>query len=293
MGTRGGISRERFFVDVDSFCWYFLPSYLFAPSRTSATLPHQHLPGQVPPDLVGQLLRQHGQATSISSEFVYAYNMPRTVTTAPSGIAVVTVEGATTVDIGEGPYTACVPLCMVAQSGCDVVLGRSLRHALLLRLRSRLDVHGVAYDARSSTVDALQPMFITELIIGYTLPSRPVATIMFTTWESITMAQALTFTSDCKLGYYMKFPPHPMFWCQVITTAGAGTVQLHVQSWVFTTIVDICTKHQKDSFSCSNMTVDHLGLYRPARIFSAGQLYNKLMWLFLIGADVPILSYSV
>ena len=32
MGTRGGISRERFFFFgfLASFCWYFLPGYLFA-----------------------------------------------------------------------------------------------------------------------------------------------------------------------------------------------------------------------------------------------------------------------
>ena len=32
MGTRGGISRERFFAFafLGSFCWYFVPGYLFA-----------------------------------------------------------------------------------------------------------------------------------------------------------------------------------------------------------------------------------------------------------------------
>lgn len=48
---------------------------------------------------------------------------------------------------------------------------------------------------------------ITELIIGYGLPGRPVAMMMFKTWGYITMAQALTFTSDFKLGHYMKIPP--------------------------------------------------------------------------------------
>ena len=31
--------------------------------------------------------------------------------------------------------------------------------------------------------------------------------MMFKTWGYITMAQALTFTSDFKLGHYMKIPP--------------------------------------------------------------------------------------
>ncbi|KAJ7477665.1 OPT oligopeptide transporter protein-domain-containing protein, partial [Mycena latifolia] len=49
---------------------------------------------------------------------------------------------------------------------------------------------------------------ITELIIGYALPGRPMAmsalTFVVRTWGYITMAQALTFTSDFKLGHYMK-----------------------------------------------------------------------------------------
>ena len=47
---------------------------------------------------------------------------------------------------------------------------------------------------------------ITELIIGYALPGRPIAMMMFKTWGYITMAQALQFTSDFKLGHYMKIP---------------------------------------------------------------------------------------
>ena len=89
---------------------------------------------------------------------------------------------------------------------------------------------------------------ITELIIGYALPGRPVAMMMFKTWGYITMAQALTFTSDFKLGHYMKIPPRPMFWSQVVATVVAGTVQLGVQAWMFTNIQDICSPDQKDGF---------------------------------------------
>lgn len=57
---------------------------------------------------------------------------------------------------------------------------------------------------------------ITELIVGYVLPGKPVAMMLFKTWGYITMAQALQFTSDFKLGHYMKIPyasrfsPHPV-----------------------------------------------------------------------------------
>ena len=52
----------------------------------------------------------------------------------------------------------------------------------------------------------IQFSVITELVIGYALPGRPIAMMMFKTWGYITMAQALTFSSDFKLGHYMKIP---------------------------------------------------------------------------------------
>lgn len=92
---------------------------------------------------------------------------------------------------------------------------------------------------------------LTELIIGYMLPGKPVAMMMYVhfnlkicikltlsigsryvtmfiaknfhlslfsakTWGYLTMAQAMVFVSDLKLGHYMKIPPKLMFSCQVL-----------------------------------------------------------------------------
>jgi len=53
---------------------------------------------------------------------------------------------------------------------------------------------------------------ITELVAGYALPGRPLANMIFKTYGYIMMAQALQFSSDMKLGHYMKVPPRSMFW---------------------------------------------------------------------------------
>jgi OPT family oligopeptide transporter len=139
---------------------------------------------------------------------------------------------------------------------------------------------------------------ITELIIGYGLPGRPIAMMMFKTWGYITMAQALTFTSDFKLGHYMKIPPRPMFWSQVVATIIAGTVQLGVQAWMFSNIPDICTEDQKDGFICPSTEVFGTasiiwGVIGPARQFSSGQIYSGLSFFFLIGFLSPVFSYLV
>jgi hypothetical protein len=69
------------------------------------------------------------------------------------------------------------------------------------------------------------------------------------------MAQALQFASDFKLGHYMKIPPRTMFFSQVSAAAVAGTVQLGVQAWMFSNIVDICSTTQPDGFICPNTQV--------------------------------------
>ena len=139
---------------------------------------------------------------------------------------------------------------------------------------------------------------ITELIVGYALPGRPVAMMMFKTWGYITMAQALTFTSDFKLGHYMKIPPRPMFWGQVVATIIAGTVQLGVQAWMFTNIPDMCTPTQKDGFICPSTEVFGTasiiwGAIGPALQFSKGQIYYGLVFFFLIGAVCPVIAYTI
>lgn len=56
---------------------------------------------------------------------------------------------------------------------------------------------------------------ITELIIGYIYPGKPLANVAFKTYGYISMAQALSFVGDFKLGHYMKIPPRSMFIVQV------------------------------------------------------------------------------
>ncbi|KAH9832325.1 OPT oligopeptide transporter [Rhodofomes roseus] len=139
---------------------------------------------------------------------------------------------------------------------------------------------------------------ITELIIGYALPGRPIAMMMFKTWGYITMAQALTFTSDFKLGHYMKINPREMFWAQVVATVIAGTVQLGVQAWMFTNIPDICAPSQANGFICPSTEVFGTasiiwGVIGPARQFSQGQIYYGLVWFFLVGAACPLAAYLI
>ncbi|KAJ7767859.1 OPT oligopeptide transporter [Mycena maculata] len=153
---------------------------------------------------------------------------------------------------------------------------------------------------------------ITELIIGYALPGHPIAMMMFKTWGYITMAQALTFASDFKLGHYMKIPPRPMFWGQIVATIVAGTVQLGVQAWMFTHIDNMCAPNQKDGFICPSTEVfgtasiirslissmlkftDDFFKVSLARVCSSPKgTHTTLIFFFLIGAACPLIAWSL
>lgn len=56
---------------------------------------------------------------------------------------------------------------------------------------------------------------ITEMVIGYLYPGRPLANVTFKTYGYISMTQAMAFLKDFKLGHYMKVPPRSMFLVQV------------------------------------------------------------------------------
>jgi len=121
---------------------------------------------------------------------------------------------------------------------------------------------------------------------------------MFKTWGYITMAQALTFASDFKLGHYMKIPQRTMFWCQIVATVIAGTVQLGVQAWMFSNIKDLCSPTQPDGFICPSTEVFGTasiiwGVIGPARQFSSGQIYYGLVFFFLVGAACPCIAYLI
>ncbi|KIP05875.1 hypothetical protein PHLGIDRAFT_73529, partial [Phlebiopsis gigantea 11061_1 CR5-6] len=133
---------------------------------------------------------------------------------------------------------------------------------------------------------------ITELIIGYMLPGRPVAMMMYT-WGYITMSQGLFFAADMKLSHYMKIPPRVMFAGQVVATVIAGTAQLGVMSWCALCLNDC----DRNGFTCANTEVFATasviwGVIGPAHIFSQG-IYYPLLFFFLLGVLCPLICWLI
>lgn len=137
---------------------------------------------------------------------------------------------------------------------------------------------------------------LTEFIVGYIQPGRPMAMMLFKAYGYMALYQGIGFASDMKLGHYMKVPPRVTFSAQVVACVWSAVVQVAVLNWALGSISDICTQEQKYHFSCPNGRVFFTasivwGLVGPQRIFSPGQLYNGMLYFFIPGLLLPIAIY--
>ncbi|XP_077248499.1 oligopeptide transporter 7-like [Tasmannia lanceolata] len=140
---------------------------------------------------------------------------------------------------------------------------------------------------------------ITEYIIGYLYPGRPVANICFKTYGYISMTQAITFVADFKLGHYMKIPPRSMFMAQVVGTLISAIVYLGTAWWLMESVPNICNKALLPPDSPWTCPMDRVffsasviwGLIGPRRIFGNLGFYNNVNWFFLAGAIAPLLVW--
>ncbi|KAL9684499.1 hypothetical protein QQ045_021939 [Rhodiola kirilowii] len=140
---------------------------------------------------------------------------------------------------------------------------------------------------------------ITEYIIGYMYPGRPVANMCFKVYGYISMAQALTFVSDLKLGHYMKIPPRSMFMAQVVGTFVSVMVYLGTAWWLMGAIPNLCDTSLLPSNSPWTCTTDRVffdasviwGLVGPQRIFGDLGVYPKINYFFIMGAVAPFLVW--
>ncbi|CAI9088189.1 OLC1v1022448C1 [Oldenlandia corymbosa var. corymbosa] len=137
---------------------------------------------------------------------------------------------------------------------------------------------------------------ITEMIIGYLYPGRPLANVAFKTYGYISMTQAMLFLSDFKIGHYMKIPPRSMFLVQVIGTLVSTTVQFGTSWWLLTSIPNICDPKllaEGSPWTCPGDTVFYQasviwGVIGPQKMFTKEGVYPQLNYFFLLGAVAPI-----
>ncbi|XP_056159973.1 oligopeptide transporter 1-like [Syzygium oleosum] len=137
---------------------------------------------------------------------------------------------------------------------------------------------------------------ITELVIGYMYPGKPLANVAFKTYGYISMLQALTFLSDFKLGHYMKVPPKSMFVAQLVGTVLASSVYFGTAWWLLTSVEHICDPSllpEGSPWTCPGDDVFYnasiiWGVIGPLRMFAKYGIYPEMNWFFLIGFLAPV-----
>ena len=134
---------------------------------------------------------------------------------------------------------------------------------------------------------------VCQLICGVVFPGRPVANMVFVTYCYISSAQGIKFSSDLKLGHYMKIPPKILFQVQMLATLMSSLTQIGVLNWMFVNIPAICTPEAINGFICPLARVHFngsilWGVVGPQRFFGPGALYRPLIWAFLLGFIAPI-----
>ncbi|KAI5588921.1 hypothetical protein BDE02_05G127600 [Populus trichocarpa] len=140
---------------------------------------------------------------------------------------------------------------------------------------------------------------ITEYAMGIIYPGRPIANVCFKTYGYMSMAQAISFLSDFKLGHYMKIPPRSMFLVQFIGTIIAGTINLGVAWWLLNSVEHICQDNLLPANSPWTCPSDRVffdasviwGLVGPRRIFGSLGEYAALNWFFLGGLLGPFIVW--
>ncbi|GAB2251394.1 hypothetical protein Droror1_Dr00017644 [Drosera rotundifolia] len=140
---------------------------------------------------------------------------------------------------------------------------------------------------------------ITEYIIGYIYPGRPVANMCFKVYGYISMSQALFLLQDFKLGHYMKIPPRAMFMAQLVGAVVSVAVYTGTAWWLMGSIHDLCDTALLPANSQWKCPQDKVffdasviwGLVGPRRIFGDLGEYSKVNLFFIAGAILPVLVW--
>ncbi|KNG82706.1 oligopeptide transporter [Aspergillus nomiae NRRL 13137] len=149
-----------------------------------------------------------------------------------------------------------------------------------------------------TNITSNQLNLITEFIGGYAFLGRPVANMAFKFYGYVAVSQGLEFVADMKLAHYLHIAPRTLFLAQGLATLIGAIVQCGVTVFMITRIDGICTPNANGGFTCPHGRVTYSssliwGALGPGRNFSPGQIYGHLLWFFLAGPLVVLVTYLI
>ncbi|PWZ01485.1 LOW QUALITY PROTEIN: OPT oligopeptide transporter [Testicularia cyperi] len=133
---------------------------------------------------------------------------------------------------------------------------------------------------------------LSEVMVSYLLPGKPMPVMMFKTLSQQTMTSGL----DQKLGHYMKIPPRAIFWIQSTSIIINSFIQVAAKNFMRDHINGLCMPNQEDKFTCPATRIFYTasviwGVIGAERTFGAGARYHSLWYGLVVGAAVPLCSW--
>ncbi|KAK5805807.1 hypothetical protein VI817_000065 [Penicillium citrinum] len=147
-----------------------------------------------------------------------------------------------------------------------------------------------------TNISSNQLNLLTEFIGGYAFLGRPLANMVFKFYGYVAVQQGLEFVADMKLAHYLHIAPRTLFVAQGLATLIGAIVQCGVTVFMITRIEGVCTTDAAGNFTCPHGRVTYSssliwGAVGPGRLFSPGQIYGNVLWFFLVGPIVVIITY--
>ncbi|KAF6806644.1 small oligopeptide opt family [Colletotrichum sojae] len=135
-----------------------------------------------------------------------------------------------------------------------------------------------------------------EIVSGYLIPGKPIVMLIFKFYAYTGLSQAMIFSSDMKLGLYMKIPRRTLFVAQLTACIAGSLSQNAVLLWMLENVRGICSEDQPNGYTCPQGRVNFSssivwGAIGPARLYSVGRIYSGLLHLFWIGALLPVVTF--
>jgi OPT family small oligopeptide transporter len=139
---------------------------------------------------------------------------------------------------------------------------------------------------------------ITELIVSYMLPGKPIAMMLFKSFGYMISYNGLVYVSDMKVGHYMKVPPRSMFAAQAFAVVWLSIVQICTYNFLRGNIEGVCTTDQAQGLTCPNARTFYnasviWGVIGAKRMFGYGTLFAWINWFWLIGFLLPVIQWFV
>ncbi|KAF3345688.1 Evolved beta-galactosidase subunit alpha, partial [Verticillium dahliae VDG2] len=137
-----------------------------------------------------------------------------------------------------------------------------------------------------------------RIVAGYVYEGKVLANIWFFNVGYISGIKGLAFAQDLKLGLYCNIPPRKLFLVQAVGIVMGTLGQVSTLNWALEQIPHICTDAAPNGFTCpfsrthfnTSMVWGALG---PRRFFAPGAHYRQLLWMFLLGALLPIAVWAL